>query len=1031
MKRYNIIISLLLSAACFVHLPANTVTASTPRLWDNASENLSQSDVILALSCSVEASLQDSFDGTFTLFDDIEQSICTIESQTDSLNTTIIATKIFIETITSKTDILYEDVTTVLSVIDQMRVDDFGGTWTALEGLNGTFDSKFDLVDISVASIDSSVNQIAATQETHFVATFTALQVVSSDVLDTLVELSSLSDQLIDGLSQIDTCILTANSILLTADSKLDIADARVVEFDGTYSTIEGLTEQLCTMESKLEIIESLLVESQVDTFTTLNEIVDKTCTIESLIDLADVRVTAIDSVTDKILNVIDTDYSKVSVIDIVVSEIDLAIQTLNSKVDFSEQKEISIDSIIDLFDMSVMSVLDKACTISSKIDELDPALTTVVSKVDILVSELTTIHSNIDLVSFISLESKVDFLDSQIDVILPLVDTISSKVDVIDTARITIASKIDGFDTSITVEISKICTIDSKIDNITSNIDVLEGSFTSIISSVNTISSKVEIIDQNVDEIFATLQTIDSKVDILDMAVDTLDSKVCLLDDQVYTVGSKIDVLSTIASNVDVVSETLLEDMQETWTILDSITNVLCTVLVKEETISSKLDVVMPMVDFTYVYTAIAAIDNKTEPILAQSISLESRIDLYNSECITDLSTTLTALDGALESVCSAESAVDIFVNDLELIINYGGVAVTVPIEGSFSATYSITSPGVYSVQNDIDFAPNGSPNAICIDANDVHLDLCGKTIRQTNSASGVSAIVVSSGKSNISIANGAIRDFTGNGIDFEGNNCMIRIDNMRLIDNESDQIIINSSLTDEGASNIYLRDISINGGNADCIQFNNSAGIFIANCIANDAGAHGIHVQACDYLVMEQCSMNNNFGCGFAITATDNSNQQFGATNFVIDTCNMLTNTTTGGCFRGFNKNGVVIDCITESNTDGLRFDLANNQELNSTKNVLLNNVSSHNTRYGIYVADKTKDNFFGFNKMYQNNTVNYQEDVDGGPNSLLGNFSFHTTDESAYEPGLTMVNSSTISNTAAFTDEPTFWINIVMTP
>jgi len=251
-----------------------------------------------------------------------------------------------------------------------------------------------------------------------------------------------------------------------------------------------------------------------------------------------------------------------------------------------------------------------------------------------------------------------------------------------------------------------------------------------------------------------------------------------------------------------------------------------------------------------------------------------------------------------------------------------------------------------------------------------------------------------------------------------------------MQLIDNDGNQLIINSSLGDEGASNIFMRKIIIDGGDADCIQFNNSSGIFVMDCIANgSAGGNGIHVNACDYLVMQRCTLNDNTDCGIALRATDNSNQQFGATNFALESCNVMANTT-GICFEGFNTNGFVTDCIAESNIDGVRFDESGSQGFDSVRNVIIDNVVSQNSSYGIYIGDRTKNNFFGFNQMYKNEMANYKEVTGGGPNSLLGNFSFHTSVESAYEPGLTMVNTATIMNTASFTDEPTYWINIAMT-
>ena len=69
---------------------------------------------------------------------------------------------------------------------------------------------------------------------------------------------------------------------------------------------------------------------------------------------------------------------------------------------------------------------------------------------------------------------------------------------------------------------------------------------------------------------------------------------------------------------------------------------------------------------------------------------------------------------------------------------------------------------------------------------------------------------------------------------------------------------------------------------------------------------------MNACDYVIIDNCTMNNNVGYGFAGSTASNSNQQFGMTNFVINASNAVSNTVDGIKLSGFNKNGIISNCI-----------------------------------------------------------------------------------------------------------------------
>jgi len=1034
MKRHIILLISLISIVVSV-APLSfgiTVSPSGSRLWDLAEENLSLGDVIESKVCVLDLMVEGSFSDTFTMLDFLLDKVCTIDSKIDVIDNELDTTNSLLVTLGSKIDVIGSDFDTTINILDVIRVNDFGGTWTALDELQSKLCSKFDLTFSDLDVIESKLDVLSGTQESHFVDTFTTLQVVADNVLETTVQLESLSEQLMTDLSTIDQCVLTAKDIMETVDSKLDLIDTDFeINFAGTFTAIDALQQKACTIESKLDLLEVVIQINQSATFTALADVKAKLCTVDSKVGVIDVNLSEIDSFVDDILLNMQSSNSKACVLDSKLDLLNDKLVTTDSKVDVISIKATAIEDDIDDINTVFTSITAKACTIDSRVDVIDHIRITVESKIDVLNIDLVELDSKVDALSIEILVSKVCTLDSRIDVLDSAVQTVVSNVDLIDNSRITIESTIDSIDTTLSTILSKICTIDSKVDVVDSGLVAISERLITVDSKVDVIGSNLDVICINVATLDSILITSDSKIEVIDNNIQTVLSKVCTIDSHIDAIDSKIELLSVDIGTGDAEAISLIVDMQNTWTILVAIESKACLAEEQAVVIDDKL-IASEVFDFSAVFTAIESIEQKACDALEGAFTLESKIDAFNMNCITDLGPTFTALNEVEDQLCSVDSKVDVLITDIQNIVDLNDSVIGTPLApADFLDTFSITEPGRYFLVDDIDFN-SVSKIAIYIDADDVHIDMCDRTIRQATVNTGISAIKIADGKCNVSIANGKIRDFTDRGIELLGNNNFIRLLNIVLIENGANQLLINSSFIDEGTSNIIVKNVTVGSTGLNCIDCNNASGIFIVNTMALGAtNSVGIHINACDYICLRDSTANDN-NEGIVGGATNNGdNQRFGMTNFVIDSCKTLDNNSVGIVILGFNKNGVITNSIAQENQIGFSFEQQSNQIQDSTTICVVNNVSSNNTLSGIRINSNASNNYLAFNQMWENGSTNFLEDGGEGPNSVLGNFAFKSSGTN-YSGGNTTINTVSLQEDASFpAPEPKYWVNASMLP
>lgn len=89
----------------------------------------------------------------------------------------------------------------------------------------------------------------------------------------------------------------------------------------------------------------------------------------------------------------------------------------------------------------------------------------------------------------------------------------------------------------------------------------------------------------------------------------------------------------------------------------------------------------------------------------------------------------------------------------------------------------------GAYGVGQHIVVTPSGNDSIIKIDANDVVLDLENYIIEQSGGSGTLNGIEIASGRSNITILNGIIRNVSGSGIFINQNCSNITVDNIQIL--------------------------------------------------------------------------------------------------------------------------------------------------------------------------------------------------------------------------------------------------------
>lgn len=221
----------------------------------------------------------------------------------------------------------------------------------------------------------------------------------------------------------------------------------------------------------------------------------------------------------------------------------------------------------------------------------------------------------------------------------------------------------------------------------------------------------------------------------------------------------------------------------------------------------------------------------------------------------------------------------------------------------------YTIQQSGRYYLDSDLYAIPGGTNRRVLkITASNIVLDLNGMVISQShaNSQSGLNAIDIASGVSNVTIMNGFINNITNVGINV-GTNCNnIRLLNLGISNCNGGGLQFNTVI------NIYMENVSVTkcNGQGTSAPSSSAVGLYLASCNSiqiescnfdynvapGSTDSYGGLVSACTNVKINNSSFSSNAGnSGRGLVCSSNS-KGFLVTNTLFNCNNGDTNYTDG---------------------------------------------------------------------------------------------------------------------------------------
>ena len=262
--------------------------------------------------------------------------------------------------------------------------------------------------------------------------------------------------------------------------------------------------------------------------------------------------------------------------------------------------------------------------------------------------------------------------------------------------------------------------------------------------------------------------------------------------------------------------------------------------------------------------------------------------------------------------------------------ILLIGGLCAQASAATAVTSCGSLSAPGNYFLTKNL----SASGDCLVIAANNVAIDMKGKTITGNGSGSGITDSGI---QHNFAIiANGKIRNFE-DGI---------------LLDNSGLAIISNVDSSKNAGDGIFI-DRCCNTLNAVTADNNGSSGIDIAsddsslaNIETNGNGGGGIFISQCCNLLVEGTA-NNNTGIGVQINSDD---------SFVVGST-MQHNTGIG--LRMIFDSGVIKVNTSNNGGDGMEFTSTVNQVIQSKSNKNVGTGIDFLNRFGVISGVQTNRN------------------------------------------------------------------------
>jgi len=302
------------------------------------------------------------------------------------------------------------------------------------------------------------------------------------------------------------------------------------------------------------------------------------------------------------------------------------------------------------------------------------------------------------------------------------------------------------------------------------------------------------------------------------------------------------------------------------------------------------------------------------------------------------------------------------------------------------------ISSPGSYYLAENIDafFGQHG----IGITASDVTLDLNGFRILGNTEVGSLDGVHLSTGLRNVTIRNGTIESFFGDGINAIASEDLT-VEGVRVQGNGDDGLqsgvrTIVRACAASGNTNYGFRigahsviTDSTASGNTNWIGFSTGVGSSVRGCTADNNGHHGFGLGS--YSTAENCTADTNGGSGFnlsngssATNCTARSNTDDGFTSFG-------PGTVTGCTARNNTGNGISVSFSTDVSACAANDNTGHGILVGGEGNRIANNTCYSNNLTGIQVA-----NLRTGNRIEANNAVGNSIgiDIQGTDNLMIGN-------------------------------------------
>ncbi len=681
--------------------------------------------------------------GVYTVIADVKATLteCCAEIKSDIFDTdtlmidlfeqtwTILAGQMFNITVTIQTDLngIFTSIADVKDTLTEccaeiksdifdtqtLIIDGFMQTWTILAGLDLVCSTTV-IIDLNGVFTVLANLDVSCTAEVDLNGVFTAI----ADVKDTLTE---CCEEIKSDIFDTQTLIIAdfAQTWTILAGLDLNCSTTVLIDLDGVFTAIADVKDTLteCCLEIKSDIFDTqtLIIDDFEQTWTILAELEAK---IDTFITFTFIFTGTVEVTVD-----LTGVYTSIDDLKTTLTECCAEI-----KADFEQTWTI----------LAALNVSVDLSGVYTSIDDLKTTLTTCCDEIQNDFHETWTILADI--------ESKIDafptftfIFTGTVDVVVDLGGVYTVLADIKDTLTECCEEiKSDIFDTQTLI------------------IDDFRQTWT-ILAGLDLNCSTTVIIDLN--DVFTAIADVkDTLTECCDeIKSDIFDTQTLIISDfaQTWTILAGLNVnvdLSGVYTAIADVKNTLTECCTEIKSDIFDTQTLIISDFAQTWTILAGLNV---NVDLSGIYTAIADVkDTLTE------CCSEIKSDIFDTQTliITDFAGTWTILADLKDTLTSnaGECCCD------PIVIKPSDITNT---------TYVISTSGYYVFLDDINFAPASGIPAIRIISNNVRLDLCGKSLVQSNAQTGVDGIVVSGGTSgspreNVIIQNGSVKSFTRVGV-------------------------------------------------------------------------------------------------------------------------------------------------------------------------------------------------------------------------------------------------------------------------